>query len=104
MNYGQQALLFIFKSFVFTVVWFFTWFIVLHPVAGLRQEMASAVDLNEKQQAETYAQQLSQAGTQLTAVAEQQKRMDALLSRYEQQASRYEAVLQKWEAQTTRRK
>jgi hypothetical protein len=84
--------------------WFFTWFIVLHPVAGMRREMASAVELQEKQQADVYAQQLNEVGKQLAAVAEQQKRMDALLSRYEQQALRYDAVLQKWEAQTTIRK
>jgi hypothetical protein len=100
MNTGKQTLLFILKSFVFTVVWFFTWFVVLHPVSEMRRQMASAVDIEAKQQTDAYTQQLNEAGRQLAEVAEQQKRMGALLSQYEQQAARYDAVLQKWEMQT----
>jgi uncharacterized protein involved in exopolysaccharide biosynthesis len=104
MNTGQQALLFILKSFAFTVVWFFTWFFVLHPFAGLRQQMSSDVEAQEKQQSDKYAQMLNRSERQLAQVETQQKRMNAILSQYEQHAGRYEAVLQKWEQQTGIRK
>lgn len=100
MDSGKQALLFILKSFVFTVVWFFTWFFVLYPVSSVRRE----VDIEAKQQADIYAKQLNESGMQLAEMAAQQKRMGALLSQYEQQAARYDAVLQKWEVQTKIRK
>lgn len=79
MDSGKQALLFNIKSFVFTVVWFFTWFFVLYPASGLRRE----VDIEEKQRAEIYAKQLNDSGMQLAEMAAQQKRMGALLSQYE---------------------
>ncbi|MDB5932947.1 MAG: hypothetical protein JWQ01_291 [Massilia sp.] len=104
MDIGKQALLFVLKSFVFTVVWFFTWFVVLHPVSEIRRQQASAIDIETKQQADAYTQQLNEAGRQLAEIAAQQKRMGALLSQYEQQAARYDAVLQKWETQTKIRK
>lgn len=85
---------------MFTVVWYFTWFVVLHPVSEMRREMAGAVDIEAKQQADIYAKQLNDSGMQLAEMAAQQKRMGALLSQYEQQAARYDAVLQKWEVQT----
>jgi hypothetical protein len=100
MGNGQQALLFILKSFVFTVVWFFTWFFVLNPISNLRRE----ADIEAKQQAEIYAKQLNDSGMQLAEMAAQQKRMGALLSHYEQQAARYDLVLQRWEVQTKIRK
>ncbi|MDB5932952.1 MAG: hypothetical protein JWQ01_296 [Massilia sp.] len=41
MDIGKQAFLFILKSFVFTDVWCFTWFVVLHPVSEMRRQMGN---------------------------------------------------------------
>lgn len=100
MDTGKKALYFILKSFTFTIVWFLTWSLVLHPVFTGWLHMLSASDIEEKQRSELYSQQLKQSEEHLNEAETQQKRMNALLSRYEQQATKYDSILEKWEKQT----
>lgn len=104
MHITKDVSIFLLKAFGFVVVFWLSWIFIFRPISALNSQPSIASDIQEKQQFETYSQQLEKANAQLSESAIQQKRMDALLSQYEQQAKRYDAVLQKWEQQTGVRK
>ncbi len=104
MNIAKNVASFLVKAFGFVAVFWLSWIFIFRPISMSHVQSSVISEVDEKQQAEMYSQQLVKANEQLAVIESQQKRMDALLSQYEQQAKRYEAVLQKWEQQTSIRK
>lgn len=100
MNIAKDVAALLLRSFGFVAVFWLSWIFVFRPISMSYTQSSVVSNIEERQQAETYAQQLQKANEQLAVIDSQQKRMDALLSQYEQQVKRYEAVLQKWEQQT----